>query len=46
VFDHLVFHADGNPVEHIPPAIRGWLGELTPDLRDRMRNFIRKSLHE
>jgi hypothetical protein len=46
VFDHVVFHADGNPVEHIPPEIRGWLGDLTPDLRDRMRNFIRKSLLE
>lgn len=46
VFDHLVFHANGNPVEHIPPAVRGWLGDLTPDLRDRMRNFIRKSLLE
>jgi len=44
VFDHLVFHAHGSPVEHIPPEIRGWLGELTPDLRDRMRNFVRKSL--
>jgi hypothetical protein len=45
VFEHLVFrttHSD--PVAHIPPEIRGMLGELTPDIRDRMRNLIRKSL--
>jgi hypothetical protein len=44
VFDHLVFRVDGDPVEHIPAEVRGWLGELTPDLRDKMRNFIRRSL--
>ncbi len=46
VFDHLVFRTDGDPVAHIPPEIRGMLDELTPDLRDRMRNLIRKSLME
>ena len=46
MFDHLVFRADGDSVAHIPPEIRGWLGELTPDLRDQMRNFIRRSLME
>lgn len=46
VFEHLVFRTDGDPVAHIPPEIRGMLGELTPDLRDRMRNLIRKSLLE
>jgi hypothetical protein len=44
VFEHLVFRTDGDPVAHIPPEVRGMLGELTPDLRDRMRNLIRKSL--
>jgi hypothetical protein len=44
MFDHLVFHAGGDPVAHIPPAVRGLQGELTPDLRDRMRNLIRRSL--
>jgi len=43
-FDHFAFHANGDPAAHIPPGIRGWLGELTPDLRDRMRNAIRRSL--
>ncbi|HEV7607622.1 MAG TPA: cupin-like domain-containing protein [Steroidobacteraceae bacterium] len=44
VFDHLAFRADDEPVAHIPPEVRGWLGTLTPDLRDQMRNFIRRSL--
>jgi hypothetical protein len=46
MFEHLVFRTDDDPVAHIPPEIRGWLGELTPDLRDKMRNFIRRSLME
>jgi cupin-like protein len=46
VFDHLAFRADDEPVAHIPPEVRGWLGALTPDLRDQMRNFIRRSLQE
>ncbi len=44
MFDHLVFHADGDPVAHVPPEVRGLQGELTPDLRDRMRSLIRRSL--
>jgi Cupin-like domain len=46
VFDHLAFRVDDEPLSHIPPEIRGWLGALTPDLRDQMRNFIRRSLLE
>jgi hypothetical protein len=46
VFDHLVFRTDGDPVAHIPPRIRGALGSLTPDLRDRIRTTIRHSLFE
>jgi len=45
-FEHLAFHANGDPAGHIPIDIRGMLGDLTPDLRDRMRNLIRKSLLE
>jgi hypothetical protein len=44
MFDHLVFHAGGDPVAHISPEVRGVQGALTPDLRDRMRNLIRRSL--
>jgi hypothetical protein len=44
VFDHLVFRADGDPLAHIPPEIRGLLGEITPDVRDLIRNVIRLSL--
>jgi hypothetical protein len=46
VFDHLVFRVNGDPVAHIPPQIRGALGTLTPDLRDRIRTTIRHSLLE
>ena len=44
LFDHLVFRVDGDPVAHIPAEVRGLSGDLTPDLRDRMRNIIRRSL--
>ena len=44
VFEHLAFRANGDPVSHIPSEVRGMLGELSPDLRDRMRNLIRRSL--
>lgn len=44
VFEHLVFRANGDPTAHIPPEIRGMLGELSPDLRDKMRALIRRSL--
>jgi Cupin-like domain len=46
VFDHIAFRTDDEPLAHIPPEVRGWLGALTPDLRDKMRNFIRRSLLE
>jgi hypothetical protein len=46
LFEHLVFREDGDPVAHIPAEVRGMLGDLSPDLRDRMRNLIRKSLLE
>lgn len=46
VFEHLVFRIDGDPVAHIPPEIRGWLADLSPDLRDRMRSLIRQRLME
>jgi len=46
VFDHLVFRGNGDPVAHIPPEVRGWLADLSPDLRDQMKNLIRQSLIE
>jgi hypothetical protein len=46
VFDHLVFRTQGDPLAHIPPDARGWLGELTPDLRDRMKNLVRAAFGE
>ena len=44
VFDHLVFCTDGDPRHTSHRRSRGMLGDLTPDLRDRMRNLIRRSL--
>lgn len=46
MFDHLVFRLDDDPVAHIPVEARGLLGELQPDLRDRIHNIIRRSLIE
>jgi hypothetical protein len=46
VFDHLVFRTGEDPVAHIPKEIRGALGDLTPDLRDRLKGLIRRALME
>jgi hypothetical protein len=46
VFEHLVFRVNGDPTAHIPDEIQGMLGKLTPDLRDKMRALIRRSLME
>ena len=44
LFDHYVFDAGDH--DHIPPAARGLLGELTPELRRRIKEFVRLSLAE
>jgi hypothetical protein len=44
LFDHYVFGADG--AEHVPPAARGLLGELTPELRRGIRQYVARSLAE
>lgn len=41
VFDHYVFEANGDPGEHMPPHARGILGELTPEILDRLRQYLR-----
>jgi hypothetical protein len=44
VFDHYVFHAHGDPAEHIPEDARGVLGPPTPELLARMRATLRHQL--
>jgi hypothetical protein len=45
LFDHFVFRTNGDPVEHIPEAARGILGRSTPELRQRMKQFLLQALH-
>jgi hypothetical protein len=45
LFDHYVFRPDGiHPAEHLAAAHRGILGEPTPALRDRIRQFLLRGL--
>jgi hypothetical protein len=40
VFDHLVFHTDGDPVAHLPPEARGALGPIPPEQRGELIRFL------
>jgi hypothetical protein len=44
IFDHYVFQARGEAVPYLPPDRRGILGPLTPQLRDRVRIQVIRSL--
>ncbi len=44
MFDHLVFQADGDPVAHLPPAVRGVLGAPDAAGFERMRATLLQSL--
>jgi hypothetical protein len=44
MFDNYVFRPDGDPAAHLPPAQRGILGESTPQLRQRIRQFLLRAL--
>jgi hypothetical protein len=44
MFDHYVFQRDGAPAGHLPPEHRGILGARTPQLRERIRQFLLRSL--
>ena len=41
VFDHYIFEANGNPGEHMPPHARGIMGELTPDILARLKDYLK-----
>jgi hypothetical protein len=43
-FDHYVFCANGDPAAHLAPPYRGILGASTPPLRQRMRQFLIRTL--
>lgn len=44
VFDHYVFALDGDPVEHLPPDVKGVLGPASPQQLERMRATLRQML--
>ncbi len=44
MFDHYVFRADGDPVAHLAPEHRGILSAPTPQLRQRIRQFLLRGL--
>ena len=43
-FDHYVFRANGDPAAHLAPGHRGILGESNPSLRQRLRQFLLRTL--
>jgi hypothetical protein len=40
MFDHYVFGDNGDPVEHLPPNARGYLGKRTPELVARVKKLL------
>jgi hypothetical protein len=44
MFETYVFRPNGDPAEHLPPAQRGILAEPTPQLRQRVRQFLIRAL--
>jgi hypothetical protein len=44
VFDHYIFGVNGDPMEHLPMAARGIMGEMTPERVAKLRHYLAKSL--
>ena len=44
LFDYYVFRTDGEPAGHLAPEQRGILAPPTPQLRERIRQFLIRSL--
>ncbi|WP_267386568.1 cupin-like domain-containing protein [Sphingomonas sp. GC_Shp_3] len=44
MFDHLVFQSHGDPSEHLPPQVRGVLGQADRTGLERMRTTLLQSL--
>jgi hypothetical protein len=45
MFDHLVFHADGDPVAHLPREARGALGPIPPEQRRELIRFLAEAFN-
>lgn len=44
MFDHLVFRPDGPPADHLPPAVRGVLGDIDNEMAGRIRATLLRQL--
>jgi len=44
MFDHYIFGANGDPVEHLPEKARGVLAKRTPELVTRVKELLIKAL--
>lgn len=44
LFEHYVFSGGETAAAHLPPARRGLLGRLTPELRRRIKTFLQRGL--
>jgi hypothetical protein len=44
LFAHYVFRANGDPAAHIPEALRGVLGKITPERAREIRAFLMEKL--
>lgn len=44
MFDHLVFHTEGDPVAHLPEAVRGVFGGLAPERKRELAAHLARSL--
>jgi hypothetical protein len=40
MFDHYIFNANGEPLEHVPERARGILGRRTPELVARVKKRL------
>ena len=44
MFDQYVFCANGDPTEHLPPDVRGFVGPADPQQLERMRATLKQAL--
>jgi hypothetical protein len=44
MFDHYVFHANGDPAAHLPESARGILGERSPELIAKLKAQLARAL--
>lgn len=40
IFDHYVFRAAPGDADHIPQAVRGVLGDISPELARQVKAFL------